>query len=70
MGYGDLFMPTDAPPGSLEKIQVMRERKSKGFSCFHPEDRLDCRGLHGGREADSIRPRSKVKRMKASQNAQ
>jgi hypothetical protein len=70
MRYGDLLPATEHLPGSLGKIEVMRQRARNGYSVFHPDDRLDCRGLRGGREADSIRPRSKVKRMKASQNAQ
>jgi hypothetical protein len=70
MRYGDLLPATEHLPGSLGKIEVMRQRARNGYSVFHPDDRLDCRGLRGGREADSIRPRSKVKRMKASHNAQ
>lgn len=30
--------PTNAPPGSLEKIQVMRERAERGEAVFHPHD--------------------------------
>jgi hypothetical protein len=30
--------PTDARPGSEEKIFVMAERTAAGRSCFHPKD--------------------------------
>lgn len=30
--------PTAAPPGSLEKIEVMRERAERGEAVFHPGD--------------------------------
>lgn len=31
--------PTDAPPGSEDKIRVMEERAARGESLFHPDDR-------------------------------
>ena len=31
-------IPTGAPPGSLEKIQVMCERLAKGQDMHHPND--------------------------------
>lgn len=36
--------PTDYPPGSIEKIIVMRERVSRGESPFHPDD--NCSVMH------------------------
>lgn len=30
--------PTQAAPGSPEKIAVMADRVSRGESCFHPQD--------------------------------
>jgi hypothetical protein len=30
--------PTDARPGSEEKIAIMAERAAAGCSCFHPKD--------------------------------
>ena len=30
--------PTDAPPGSEEKLAVMIDRAARGESCFHPDD--------------------------------
>ena len=30
--------PTDAPPGSIAKVQLMIERLNRGESIFHPED--------------------------------
>lgn len=29
---------TMAQPGSPEKIEVMRQRVKRGYSCFHPKD--------------------------------
>lgn len=39
--------PTEASPGSLEKIRVMRERLERGESCFHPGDPRMCRRQNG-----------------------
>ncbi|XZE45975.1 hypothetical protein SH467x_001237 [Pirellulaceae bacterium SH467] len=33
--------PTGARPGSFEKVQVMRERASRGEQLFHPQDATD-----------------------------
>jgi hypothetical protein len=41
--------PTDAPPGSEEKMQVMRERLRAGFQLHHPGDRREV-------EAGTLRP--------------
>lgn len=30
--------PTDAPPGSLEKLEVMIDRRERGRHIFHPAD--------------------------------
>jgi hypothetical protein len=30
--------PTEARPGSAEKLEVMRLRVAAGRSCFHPDD--------------------------------
>ena len=30
--------PTDAPPGSIAKVQLMIERLNRGESIFHPDD--------------------------------
>ena len=38
---------TSAPPGSAEKIQVLRERADQMFDLFHPRDRNDCAGMRG-----------------------
>jgi len=32
------LLPTEAVPGTEEKIRVMADRISLGVSCFHPED--------------------------------
>lgn len=34
----DPFAPTEARPGTSEKIDVMRERVRRGQSPFHPDD--------------------------------
>ncbi len=33
-----LFMPTDAPVGSVRKMNVMQRRLELGLPLFHPED--------------------------------
>ena len=30
--------PTSAPPGSVEKVDVMRSRHEQGYQLWHPED--------------------------------
>ena len=37
--------PTAAPPGSLEKIQVMCERLAKGQDMHHPNDAKTCASI-------------------------
>lgn len=49
---GDEFIPTDAPAGSEEKIEALRERVMQGVPLWHPEDRKDYTGLTG-----AVRPR-------------
>ena len=47
------FLPTDAPAGSKEKIEVLAERVLAGRPLWHEEDRSDYSGLTG-----VIRPRA------------
>jgi hypothetical protein len=47
-----LFEPTDAPAGSPEKIEALRQRVLLGLPLWHPKDRVDFTGLTG-----AIRPR-------------
>lgn len=35
---GEGFRPTDAPPGTRAKLEVMAERVRKGWPLWHPED--------------------------------
>jgi hypothetical protein len=35
------FIPTDAPPGSEEKIDILRQRLEKGLPLWHKRDRKD-----------------------------
>ncbi len=49
---GDSFVPTDAPAGSQEKIELLRRRVELGEPLWHEEDRIDYSGLTG-----AIRPR-------------
>lgn len=35
--------PTDAAPGSIEKIEIMRERYLSGCHIHHPDDAKDAR---------------------------
>lgn len=48
----DHFLPTDAPAGSDEKIEVLRQRVLGGQPLWHQDDRVDYIGLTG-----AIRPR-------------
>jgi hypothetical protein len=48
----DEFEPTDAPAGSPEKIEVLRQRVELGLPLWHAKDRVDFTGLTG-----AIRPR-------------
>ena len=45
-------MPTDAPAGSNEKIEILRKRVELGQPLWHTDDRVDYAGLTG-----VIRPR-------------
>jgi hypothetical protein len=43
-GYHTLALPdhpTDARPGTKEKIAIMAERAAAGRCCFHPKDAVD-----------------------------
>lgn len=46
------FVPTEAPAGSVSKLDVLAERVSQGLPLWHPEDRCDYTGLTG-----AVRPR-------------
>lgn len=46
------FSPTDAPAGSPEKIEILRNRIELGLPLWHDEDRFDYTDLVG-----AIRPR-------------
>jgi hypothetical protein len=46
------FLPTDAPAGSPEKIDVLRKRVELGLPLWHDHDRMDYTGLTG-----AVRPR-------------
>jgi hypothetical protein len=48
----DEFSPTDAPAGSPQKIDVLRNRVELGLPLWHEEDRVDYSGLTG-----AVRPR-------------
>lgn len=48
----DNFIPTDAPAGSPDKIEVLRRRVELGQPLWHNTDRVDYSGLTG-----AIRPR-------------
>jgi hypothetical protein len=41
------FEPTDAPAGSAEKIEILRNRVEQGLPLWHNEDRHDYAGLTG-----------------------
>ena len=46
------FAATDAPAGSDEKIEILRQRVALGMPLWHSSDRLDYSGLTG-----AVRPR-------------
>ena len=48
----DEFSSTDAPAGSVEKIDILRRRVESGMPLWHDEDRCDYSGLTG-----AVRPR-------------
>ena len=48
----DEFTPTDAPAGSMSKIDLLRQRVESGLPLWHDEDRSDYSGLTG-----VVRPR-------------
>jgi hypothetical protein len=39
------FHPTDAPSGSAEKVEVLRQRVELGQPLWHDDDRFDYSGL-------------------------
>jgi len=39
------FPPTDEPPGSWAKVEVLRWRAENGFPLWHPSDRVDFNGV-------------------------
>ncbi len=49
---GDHFVPTEAPAGSKQKLDVLAQRVLQGTPLWHPEDRPDYSGLTG-----AVRPR-------------
>jgi hypothetical protein len=51
------FCPTHAPPGSEEKIEVLRERVRRGLPLWHPEDETQCRKAGGVRMDSQCRIR-------------
>lgn len=48
----DQFIPTEAPAGSPEKLEVLARRIKEGLPLWHPDDRADYSGLTG-----AVRPR-------------
>ncbi len=48
----DEFEATNAPAGSVEKIEMLRRRVELGLPLWHMEDRKDYSGLTG-----AVRPR-------------
>ena len=51
-GIDNEFSATDAPAGSDEKIEILRQRIESGYPLWHDEDRCDYSGLTG-----AVRPR-------------
>ncbi len=42
----DSFCPTDAPAGSLPKIEILAQRVMRGQPLWHEEDRSDYSGVN------------------------
>ena len=40
-----LFQATDAIPGSLEKVEILKKRAALRQPLFHPNDRVDFLGI-------------------------
>ena len=61
-GCDDFFEPevpechTSAPPGSAEKISVLRRRVLSGKSLWHPHDVTDCTGVRKGEKKSKKGP--------------
>ena len=51
-GDSDEFVPTEAPAGSSEKLEVLARRIAMGLPLWHADDRSDYTGLTG-----AVRPR-------------
>lgn len=54
-------LPTDAPPGSAEKIEIMRRRVELGQPVRHIYDRCDCDGLNLGKEDSEHRNQTGIR---------
>ncbi|HWB08946.1 MAG TPA: hypothetical protein VG826_06970 [Pirellulales bacterium] len=48
----DDYIPTEAPAGSQEKLEILARRVQDGVPLWHPDDRADYSGLTG-----AVRPR-------------
>lgn len=48
------FLPTEAPPGTLEKVEVLRKRVEAGQPLWHQHDRIDYSGLTCGNPASNF----------------
>lgn len=46
------YIPTEAPAGSQEKLEILARRVQDGVPLWHPDDRADYSGLTG-----AVRPR-------------
>jgi len=42
------FTPTQLPPGTPEKIELLQQRATHGLPIFHPLDKKDYTGMVGG----------------------
>jgi hypothetical protein len=42
------FTPTQLPPGTPEKIELLRQRATHGLPLFHADDKKDYTGMIGG----------------------
>jgi hypothetical protein len=43
----DGFVASDAPPGSPEKVELLKQRVERGQPLWHHDDRIDYAGMNG-----------------------
>lgn len=65
------FTPTDAPAGSPEKLEIIRQRHEHGLPLWHKDDRIDYAGMVGSplfteRNRKAARPGKQIIKLMTS----